>query len=180
MGEAKLTHEEFSTLAAQVEACLNSRQLSPLSSDPEDVSALTPGHFLIGSSLTALPELYDPSDLNVSGLPRYKLTSQMRNQFWGRWQREVLQHLQQRAKWLEPTDTIQEGDLVVIRDELHPPTKWPLARVTQCHPGPDGLIRVLSLKTATTSLQRPLVKVIRLPVDPPNARPAVTTQTLNE
>ena len=52
-----------------------------------------------------------------------------------------------------------------MSDDLLPPTKWPLARVEQYHPGLDGLTRVVRLRTATTTLQRPLVKVVQLPVD---------------
>ncbi|XP_070515378.1 uncharacterized protein [Cardiocondyla obscurior] len=39
--ESTLTYEEMSTLLAGIEACLNSRPLSPLSDDPDDLSALT-------------------------------------------------------------------------------------------------------------------------------------------
>ncbi|XP_074099028.1 uncharacterized protein LOC141527441 [Cotesia typhae] len=42
ISETKFTFEDFSTLLAQVEAVLNSRPLSALSDDPEDLSALTP------------------------------------------------------------------------------------------------------------------------------------------
>ena len=166
LGDHKLTYEEFATLAAQIEACLNSRPLSALSSDPADVTALTPGHFLVGGTLTALPE--PPTfNLPVLGPGRYRLTTQMRDHFWQRWQKEVLHQLQQRSKWLQPSHSIQKGDLVILADDLLPSTRWPLARVEQCHPGQDGLTRVLTLRTACTALQRPLVKVVRLPVEPP-------------
>lgn len=54
--EATLTFKEMSTLLVQIETCLNSRPLQALFDDPDDLSALTPGHFLIGAPLLAIPE----------------------------------------------------------------------------------------------------------------------------
>lgn len=50
-GMKSLPFEQFSTLLIQIEAVLNSRPIHPLSDDPSDVQALTPGHFMIGEPL---------------------------------------------------------------------------------------------------------------------------------
>lgn len=77
----------------------------------------------------------------------------------------MLNHLQQRNKWLQPSDDIKIGDMVVIKDEQYPPTRWPLGRITGLHRGSDGLIRVADVKTATSEFRRPLVKIIKLMED---------------
>ncbi|XP_051862363.1 uncharacterized protein LOC127565811 [Drosophila albomicans] len=56
VSSVKHTFEELSTLLSKIEACLNSRPLSPMSEDVSDLAALTPGHFLIGGSLLSMAE----------------------------------------------------------------------------------------------------------------------------
>ncbi|XP_062141879.1 uncharacterized protein LOC133849814 [Drosophila sulfurigaster albostrigata] len=51
VSSVKHTFEELSTLLSKIEACLNSRPLTPMSEDVSDLAALTPGHFLIGGPL---------------------------------------------------------------------------------------------------------------------------------
>ncbi|XP_065370933.1 uncharacterized protein LOC135963086 [Calliphora vicina] len=55
MKDRILTYEELSTLLAQIESCLNSRPLCPLSTDPTDADVLTPAHFLIGEPSICIP-----------------------------------------------------------------------------------------------------------------------------
>ena len=81
-GDVKLTFEELTTVVAQIEACLNSRPLVPLASDGEGLEVLTPGHFLVGRALEALP---DPSfSYNFCLLRRWKLCQAIVQHFWKR------------------------------------------------------------------------------------------------
>lgn len=162
IGEATLTFEEMTTLLTQVEACLNSRPLQALTDDPDDITALTPGHFLIGSPLLAIPEpsLSDRAD---NALSRWKLLQKMRDHYWERWSREYLQTLACRPKWQRNEAGPKVGDLCLLRTETSPPTRWPLARITSLHPGDDGVTRVVTVRTASSELVRPLVKLVLLP-----------------
>ncbi|XP_025155791.1 uncharacterized protein LOC112588842 [Harpegnathos saltator] len=170
IGEQALTYEEFATLLARIEACLNSRPLCPLTDDPQDLEALTPGHFLIGRPLLCPPER-SLGDVQVARMSRWQLLQHMTEHLWERWSREYLAQLQVRGKWLIASRPLDIGDLVLLADSRFPPTRWPLGRITGLLPGPDGHVRVAQVRTADSTLTRPLVKLVRLPVDPKGAHP---------
>jgi hypothetical protein len=162
IGTTRLTFEEMTTTITQVEACLNSRPLTPLSNDPSDLQALTSGHFLIGEPLVAVPEPELVSPQNR--LTRWQLIQQFQQQFWKRWSGEFLTRLQQRPKWLQHRSNLQVDDLVIIKDDNLPPQKWKLGRVIILHPGADNLVRVVTLRTADGQLKRPIAKLCLLPI----------------
>lgn len=165
IGETRLTYEEMYTILTQVEACLNSRPLCPLSDDPADLLPLTPGHFLIGDSLTAFPEP-DLRHLKENRLNRYQHLQSMLQHFWQRWQTEYLHQLQQRNKWrITSHINFGPGTMVLIKDENVPPLKWRMGRIVELHPGADNITRVVSLKTAEGTIKRPLTKICILPLD---------------
>ncbi|XP_030753181.1 uncharacterized protein LOC115880184 [Sitophilus oryzae] len=138
IGDQRLIYEEFNTILVQIEALLNSRPLSPQSSDPNDFLVLTPGHFLTLEPLTCLPDP-DMSNLKINNLDRYQLLLRLHQDFWTRWHSEYLNTLQQRAKWLTPGQPLNEGDLVLIKSENIPPMTWKIARVTKLFPGTDNI-----------------------------------------
>jgi len=139
LSPVKLTYEEFST---QVEACLNSRPLIPQQSHSDDgVVVLTPGHFLVGRPLTALPD--SPLSYRaISLLKRWHLCQIVRH-FWERWQNEYLCSLNKFNKWHFPSRNITVDDIVILNESNMLPTKWPLARVMAVHPGSDDVVRLL-------------------------------------
>lgn len=55
IGSQVYTIEEFTTLVVRVDGILYSRPLTPLSGNLNDLSTLTPGHFLVGP-ISAIPE----------------------------------------------------------------------------------------------------------------------------
>ena len=155
IGKQKLTYEEFSTVLCQVESCLNSRPLVAMTShSPDGIQALTPGHFLINQELCALPET--PIAVEPSLLKRWNMCQAMVQQFWTRWSLEYLHQLQRLQKWRKPTPNLKIGDVVVIRDDQLFTNHWPLGRVIQTYPGNDGLVRTALIKTATSTLKRPV------------------------
>lgn len=162
MGSHTLSRAEFVTLLCKIEACLNSRPISALSDDPTDLSVLTPGHFLIGRPLISLPE-ESVLDLNTNRLSRWQHVQAMHEQIWRSWSRDYLHSLQQRHKWSETLPNVGNNELVLIKNKLLPPSKWELARIEEVHPGPDGRVRVITLRTASTKLKRPIAQICRLP-----------------
>lgn len=164
IGENLLTYEEMTTLLAQVEAVLNSRPLCPMTNDPEDLTVITPGHFIMGCTPTIIPE---PSleEEKTTRLTRWQLLRKMLDSLWSRWSTEYLQRFHSTYKWNETTNLIKQGSMVLVVDERYPPAKWPLGRVVQIHPGPDGLVRVVTVKTQLNEYKRPIAKLCPLPVD---------------
>ncbi|XP_055858986.1 uncharacterized protein LOC129921264 [Episyrphus balteatus] len=92
IGHYTLTFEEYGTVLTQVEACLNSRPLCPINEDPDDLSILTPGHFLIGSALNTVPEK-DLTGVKDSHLDRWQLMQRIHQDIWKKWKSEYLVRL---------------------------------------------------------------------------------------
>ena len=76
-GKSPLTFEELQTIFCEIEAILNSRPLVPLSEDPNDLSYLSPGHFLVGTTLNSFPYT-DITDVNENRLVRWQRVEQIR------------------------------------------------------------------------------------------------------
>ncbi|KMQ89534.1 hypothetical protein RF55_10830 [Lasius niger] len=136
MCNALYTYEELATLLIQIEACLNSRPLSPSSSDPSDLQPLTPGHFLRSVQ-----------------------------DFWKRWAAEYVANLQGRVKWRSEQENLKPNDLVLLRDDNLPFLKWKTGRIVEVHAGKDKLVRVLTVRTTSGNTKSAISKLCKLPLD---------------
>ncbi|XP_038113822.1 uncharacterized protein LOC119767919 [Culex quinquefasciatus] len=163
VGARKLFYDEMQTILTQIEAILNSRPLTPLSNDPNDFEALTPGHFLIHRPLVAIPEP------DLDGIPENRLSAWQAVQhfvqtLWKIWTTQYLSDLHNRTKWTQQKDNIRVGTMVVLMCENIPPLKWPLARVIEVHPGQDGCVRVVTVRTKDGTFKRGVSKICVLPI----------------
>ncbi|XP_063634789.1 uncharacterized protein LOC134805409 [Cydia splendana] len=161
VGEQKLTYEQYATILAQLEACLNSRPLCPLTDNIDDLNTLTPAHFLQGRAGVTIMETYEDART------KWNLTQKIFSDIWKRWKSEYLSLLTARQKWCDPQKNLEIGDIVVIHEDNLPAGKWALGRVIDVHAGQDGYVRVVTLKTEKGILKRPIVKLSVLPLEKP-------------
>lgn len=164
VGSAHLTFKEIATVLCQIQGALNSRPICSLTDDVEDVNYLTPGHFLMGTSPATLPE-ESLLDINENRLTKWQRTQRMYQQFWKKWSSEYLSNLQNRSKWIDQQENLKVGELVILKEDDLPPSKWLTGRIIEVHPGQDGLIRTVTvrLKCKHHTLTRPIHKLCRLP-----------------
>ncbi|XP_075158042.1 uncharacterized protein LOC142231312 [Haematobia irritans] len=157
-GNLKYTYEEFSTLLIRIESVLNSRPLSPISENPEDLIPLTPGHLLRGAALTSVPKEF--SD-NMSLLNRWQRLKTIQNHFAKRWKNEYITELQRRYKWKTEQNNLKENDFVIVKDDNLPPTEWRLGRITKVYFGSDSKVRVAEIRTLNGIIS--FIKVTQVP-----------------
>lgn len=158
------TYEQLSTLLARIEACMNSRPLTPLTDDPSDLTALTPAHFLgISPAMALLSE----STLATGDISNN--IASLTQEIWKRWHNEYLTLLNRRDKWRNQQANLQTGDLVILKEDHTPPATWPLARIIDVHPGADGLVRSVTVRTGSRTYKRPIVKCCKVPTSEPEA-----------
>ena len=155
-----LDDESFRTLLAEVECIINSRPLTVPSSDPEDLDPLTPNHILTMKSRVVMPPPGNFQKADLYLRKRWKRVQYLSNVFWSRWRKEYVQNLQQRVKWNRPRRNFEKGDLVLIVDDRAPRNDWSMARVIDVHPDSNGHVRSVRVTTATTTLDRPIDKLV--------------------
>lgn len=158
------TYEEFHTLIIEIEGIINSRPISPLSSDPNDPSPLTPSHFLTGGPIIGINEKsYENEPSNR--LKSWQRVTQCAQSFWRRYKIEYLHNLQQRQKWKSEKDNINVGDVVLMLDNNLPSTHWLLGVIEKVYLGNDKMVRVVEVKTSQGLYKRAISKVCKLPFE---------------
>lgn len=111
-----MTFEGLSTLLARVECILNSRPLAYRSSLNSELEVITPGHFLVGTNLSTLPEpIHSP---NIKLTEQYTANENRLKSFWKHWSNDYLNSLKNRSKWYSTVPNLEIGQVVIIKNDL--------------------------------------------------------------
>ena len=95
-------------------------------------------------------------------MDRWDRIQKMNQVIWDRWSKEYLVTLQERNKWLRPISNNTVGDLVALKDEGLPSLKWKIGKICKVHPGKDGVIRRVTVKTKFGEFERPVHNLVLL------------------
>ena len=146
----------------ECERTINSRPLTYVELETSADEALTPNHFLIGSSNGNKP-LGEFSE--SSGLRKHWRKIQFfADVFWKRWIQEYLPTLTKRTKWFQKQKNLVVNDVVIVVDPNLPRNNWPLGIITEVNKGKDGKVRSAVVKTKDGSYTRPTAKLAILDV----------------
>lgn len=151
----KHTFDELSTALIEIEAILNSRPIAELSTDPNGIEALTPGHL---SSLA-------PATLFHS-LRRDQFTRKMASHYCCQTivlaSMDYLNEMIQRKKWFKVTSNLKPGTLVLIHEENLAQLHWLMGRTVATIPGEDRKVRVANIKIVQGVIRQPIHKLVVL------------------
>ncbi|XP_062704082.1 uncharacterized protein LOC134286483 [Aedes albopictus] len=160
----KLDDEGLQTLIVEAEAIVNSRPLTYLPLDSVEQEALTPNHFILGSSTGVKQPMVEMEASATAVRTSWEQIQIQIDHFWRRWVLEYLPTLTRRVKWLQDTKPVQPGDLVIVIDETRR-NGWLRGRVLDVTVGRDGRVRQVLVQTAGGLFRRPVSKLAVLNVD---------------
>ena len=154
-----LNDEVLSTTMCLVEQTLNARPLTAVSDDPEDLTALTTNHFLLGRENASAP--FMPSSERYNDLRKsFKTAQAYADMIWKRWTRKYVPQWNQRLKWSkEHVRNLREGELVWLIVDSVKQCDYKLGRIFEIFTGNDGVVRSARVKMAHGELNRPVVKL---------------------
>ena len=153
-----VAREALKTALVEAEGKLNSQPITHVSSDAGDIEALTSNHFLL---LPANPS-YDEADDNERDQLNETMAivpSALVNFLWKRFAKEYIPSLIERKKWKEKRKNLKEADVALVVEPNQPRGIWPLGRMGSTHPGQDGVVRAVTVRTQYGEHKRPITQL---------------------
>ena len=157
IGEQVLSPFELYTCLLEVANLVNQRPIGRIPNDPDDGSYLCPNDMLLGRSSSQVPQ--GPFKATKNPRDRVEFVQRIVDSFWIRWTNDVFPSLVPRKKWSKERRNIQVNDVVMTVDANAVRGKWTIGRIVKVHPGSDGKVRNVTLRTPNGEYRRPVTKV---------------------
>ena len=139
--------------------CIAEQTLTKVSSDLNDLEALTFNHFLLSNRNICLRYLPSAEEL-VDHQKLIRQTQAYENLTWGRFRYEYLPTLNNQQKWRSTAnENLKEGDLVWLIKDSDKRGYYNLGRVMETIDGSDGVIRSTIVQSNNGVYKRPVVKL---------------------
>lgn len=159
--------ETFRAFLLEAANAVNSRPLTHPQVDPGDPEPITPNHFLLGGPNVATAP--NPSDVEPRATRRqWQICRGLSRRFWQQFISDYLPELTRRSKHYPAQPQIAPGDVVIICDDQSNGRKWERGIVQDAVKRTDGEVRTAVVRTARGVYRRPVTKLARLDVGPPD------------
>ncbi len=164
VGKGSLSWNELKAILKTVAEVMNSRPLTYVSENANDLEPLTPSLFLhpFGNASFPESELTDAEKLRV----RWSYVNMLRKELKGRFVKEYLAMLVNRYP-KKVTRKLTVGEIVLVGCDNLKRIHWPLGRVIELKPGPDGVCRIARVKTEKDEITRSVQRLFPLEADRP-------------
>lgn len=156
LGKALVSYEEMVTILCDCEWTINSRPITYMNDDIEELIPLTPMMFLNEKRSCEVPDLDQIEGTSL--VERYRYRQILRQQLRERFRQEYLSTLVHRNKKQGEMTILRIGDVVLVETENKKRVDWPIARIIDVYPGIDGVIRSVQLKIVKGSRISTLVR----------------------
>ena len=161
-----LNSEALTTLMTEVEAVLNSRSLTTeLLSDDNSLNTIHPYNILTMKNKVVMPPPGEYGRADINGCKQWRRVQHI-TKFWNRWRKQFLVTLQHCQKWSKKKRDFQIGDIVLLKDDSHHLSHWPIACILEICVDKHGDVRNVKLKLGSQSncgnalLERPISKIV--------------------
>ncbi|GFU20322.1 integrase catalytic domain-containing protein [Trichonephila clavipes] len=158
LGKSILSYEELSTVICECEFLINSRPLTYISENPQELIPLTPAMFLIENRCSDTTDIDELNSRDLRKRMKYRIKL-----FRQRFRKEYLSELIQKQN----DNRVREpriGEMVLIGNGNKKRLSWPIAKIIELIPGRDGEIRTVRLKTQHGTVIRPVQRIFLLEV----------------
>ena len=168
--KAFLTSDELCTIFVKIEGILNSRPITYVYSESSEPNPLTPNDLLLGGRSTIVPSLgVEEVDLDVKRddlIKREEYHRLIVKRFWRRWNHEYLNELRKTNELNRMQENFPKpGQVVLIVEDNVPRPLSKLGVIHELHPGIDGVVRAVTLKTKNGMIKRPVQRLVMLEIE---------------